>query len=126
MRVLASFALLAVLLAAIGLYGVVAYSVTQRTREIGIRMALGATRHVIARLVVGDGLRLSCIGIVLGLVGATIATRAIAAAVYGVGKPDVLSFVVGAVGLVMVFLLACVIPVVRATAVDPTVAVRAE
>jgi predicted permease len=126
MQVLASFAALAVVLAAIGLYGVIAYSVTQRTREIGIRMTLGATRRVIAHLVIGNGFRLSCIGIALGLGGATVATRAIAAALYGVGKADVLSFVVGAVGLLMVSLLACVVPVVRATAVDPTVAVRAD
>src|SRR5262249_13175945 len=68
MVVLTSFAAVAVLLAAVGLYGVISYSVTQRTREIGIRMTLGATRRAIAQHVVGDGLRLSCIGIVLGLV----------------------------------------------------------
>ncbi len=126
MQVLASFALLAVVLAAIGLYGVVAYSVTQRTREIGIRMTLGATRRVIARLVVGNGLRLSCAGIALGLAGAVAATRAITAALYGVGQPNVLSFVLGAAGLLMVSVLACAIPVVRATAVDPAIAVRAD
>lgn len=126
MIVLAAFAGLAVLLAAVGLYGVVAYSVTQRTREIGIRMTLGATRQAIARLVIGDGLRLSCAGIVLGLAGAVAATRVIQIALYGVGRGDLTSFAVGAVGLLTISLIACVVPVMRATAVDPAIAVRAD
>ncbi len=126
MIVLAAFAGLAVLLAAVGLYGVIAYSVTQRTREIGIRMTLGATRRAIARLVVGHGLRLSCAGIVLGLGGAIAATRVIQASLHGVGRGDPVSFALGAIGLFAISLVACVVPVMRATAVDPAIAVRAD
>ena len=118
MQVLAAFALLAVLLAAVGLYGVVAYSVAQRTREIGIRMTLGATRRAIAQLVIGDGLRLSCVGIALGLAGGRRDTNHRGRARRGRPR-DVTSFVLGAVGLLAVSLLACAVPVLRATAVDP-------
>jgi putative ABC transport system permease protein len=126
MQVLATFAALGVLLAAIGLFGVISYGVAQRTREIGVRMTLGATRASIARLVVGDGLRLAIIGIVLGLLGATAATRLIQSLLYGVSRLDALSFALGAVLLLVVAVVACAIPMWRATGVDPVVAVRAE
>jgi len=126
MRVLAAFAALAVVLAAIGLYGVISYTVARRTREIGIRMTLGATRNSIARLVVADGLRLSVVGVALGLVGAVAATRVIQTALYGVQRGDPWSFALGAIALLVVSAAACLVPTIRATAVDPTVAVRAE
>jgi putative ABC transport system permease protein len=126
MQVLATFAVLGVLLAAIGLFGVISYSVGQRTREIGVRITLGATRASIARLVVGDGLRLATIGVVLGLFGATAATRLIQTLLYGVSRFDPLAFVSGALLLLVVAAVACAVPMWRATAVDPVVAVRAE
>jgi putative ABC transport system permease protein len=126
MQVLATFAALGVLLAAIGLFGVISYSVGQRTREIGVRMTLGATRTSIARLVVGDGLRLAMIGIVLGLLGATAATRLIQSLLYGVSRLDPVSFALGAALLLVVAVVACAAPMWRATAIDPVVAVRAE
>ena len=126
MRVLAAFAALAVILAAIGLYGVISYTVTRRTREIGIRMTLGATAPTIARLVVADGLRLSIVGIGLGLVGAIGGTRVIQTTLYGVQRSDPWSFAIGAVALLGISAAACLVPTIRATAVDPAVAVRAE
>ena len=126
MQVLATFAGLGVLLAAIGLFGVISYSVAQRTREIGVRMTLGASRASIARLVVGDGLRLALIGIVLGLLGATAATRLIQSVLYGVSRLDPVSFALGAALLLAVAAVACAVPMCRATGVDPLVAVRAE
>jgi putative ABC transport system permease protein len=124
--VLATFAALGVLLAAIGLFGVISYTVGQRTREIGIRMTLGATRTSIARLVISDGLRLAVIGIALGLLGATVATRLIQSSLYGVSRLDPLSFALGAVVLLFVAVGACAAPMWRATAVDPVIAVRAD
>jgi putative ABC transport system permease protein len=126
MQVLATFAALGVLLAAIGLFGVISYSVSQRTREIGVRMTLGATRGSIASLVVGDGLRLAIIGITLGLAGASAATRLIQSLLYGVSRFDPLSFALGALLLLVVAAVACAVPMWRATAVDPVIAVRAE
>ncbi|HKN66036.1 MAG TPA: FtsX-like permease family protein, partial [Gemmatimonadaceae bacterium] len=126
MQVLASIAALGVLLAAIGLFGVISYSVGQRTREIGVRMTLGATRASIARLVVGDGLRLALSGIALGLLGATAATRLIQNLLYGVSRLDALSFALGGAVLLVVAVIACAVPTWRATAVDPVVAVRAD
>jgi ABC-type antimicrobial peptide transport system permease subunit len=126
MRILAAFAAFAVVLAAIGLYGVISYTVARRTREIGIRMTLGATRTTIARLVVADGLRLSTIGVALGLLGAAAATRVIQTTLYGVQRGDPWSFALGAVALLVISAAACLVPTIRATAVDPAVAVRAE
>jgi predicted permease len=126
MLVLASFALLGVALAAIGLYGVVAYSVGQRTREIGVRLTIGATRSSIARLVVGDGVRLTMIGIAVGLGGAGLATRVLGAMLYGVSPIDAFAFGTGALVLLAVSITACVVPTLRAIRIDPTIAVRAE
>jgi putative ABC transport system permease protein len=124
MRILATFAVLGITLAAIGLFGVISYSVGQRTREIGVRMTLGATRSSIARLVVGDGIRLALVGIGVGLLGAVAATRLIQSLLYGVSRFDPFSFGVGAVLLLAVSIVACVIPMLRATGVDPAIAVR--
>jgi putative ABC transport system permease protein len=126
MRILVTFAGLGVLLAAIGLFGLISYTVTQRTREIGVRMALGATRGSIARLIVGEGVRLSLAGIGLGLLGAIAATRLIQSLLYGVSRIDPFSFGVGALLLLAVSVIACVGPVLRATGVDPALAVRGE
>lgn len=126
MRLLVAFAALGVVLAAIGLFGVISYSVSQRTREIGVRMTLGATRGSIARLVVGDGVRLALAGIVLGLGGALVATRLIASVLFGVSRFDPFSLGAGAALLLAVAVIACVAPMLRATAIDPAIAVRAE
>jgi predicted permease len=126
MRVLVVFALLGVLLSAIGLFGVISYNVGQRTREIGVRMTLGATRSSIARLVVGDGIRLALIGTLVGLLGAVMATRLIQGMLYRVSPLDPLSFGLGAVLLLVISVIACTAPMLRATAVDPVIAVRAE
>lgn len=126
MLVLTAFAVLGVMLAAIGLYGVISFTVSRRTREIGIRMTLGATRGGVARLVMGDGLRLSVIGVGLGILGAAAATRIIQRALYGIAASDPWSFVLGAAGLIGVSIVACLIPMARATSVDPVVAVRAD
>lgn len=126
MRVLAVFALLGVLLSAIGLFGVISYNVSQRTREIGVRMTLGATRSSIARLVVGDGIRLALIGTIVGLLGAVAATRLIRGLLYGVSPLDPFSFGLGAVLLLVIAVIACTAPMIRATGVDPVIAVRAE
>ena len=126
MGILTTFAALGVVLAAIGLFGVISYSVGQRTREIGVRMALGATRGAVARLVVGDGVRLALAGIVIGLAGAVAATRLIENLLYGVSRFDPFSFVAGATVLLAVAVVACVVPMLRATGVDPAIAVRAD
>jgi predicted permease len=126
MLLLAIFAGLAVVLAAVGLYGVIAFGVAQRTREIGIRIALGASRGGIARSVVSGGVRLSVLGLVLGLAAAAWGTRLIAASLYGVATTDPLSYAAGALLLLAVSVLACVMPMRRAMAVDPLVAMRSE
>jgi len=126
MGILATFAALGVVLAAIGLFGVISYTVGQRTREIGIRMALGAGRGRVARLVVGDGVRLAIAGIVIGLAGAVAATRLIENLLYGVSRFDPFAFVAGAALLLAVAVVACVVPMLRATGVDPAIAVRAD
>jgi predicted permease len=126
MRILATFATLGVVLAAIGLFGVISYNVGQRTREIGVRMTLGATRGSIARLVVGDGIRLALLGIGAGLLGAVVGTRLIQSLLYGVPRLDPLSFGLGALLLLVVAVVACVVPMLRASRVDPAIAVRAD
>ena len=126
MRIMTIFAALGVLLAAIGLFGVISYSVGQRTREIGVRMTLGASRGSIARLVVGEGVRLAVIGIGVGLAGALAGTRLIQGLLYGVPRVDPFAFSAGAIALLAVAIVACVVPVWRATGVDPVIAVRTE
>ena len=126
MLLLVVFAGLALVLATVGLYGVIAYSVSQRTREMGIRLALGAGRPAVLRLVMSQGARLTIAGVVVGLLGAAAVTRWMASMLYGVNAFDPLTF--GVVGLVLglVAVVATYFPARRATRVDPVVALRAE
>jgi len=126
MELIAIFAVTAVLLAAAGLYAVIAYLVSQRTREIGIRLALGATPQHILRLMMGQGMRLTLIGVAIGFVGAIVVTRLMRSLLFGVAPTDVMTFGISAVVLIVVALLACFIPARRATKVDPLVALRYE
>ena len=122
----AAFAALALVLAAIGIYGVTSYGVTQRTREIGIRIALGAQGKQVLRLVVNQGLRFAAVGLLLGLVAALAFTRLMASMIYGVGSADPLTFSAVALLLALVALFACFVPARRATRVDPIIALRYE
>jgi putative ABC transport system permease protein len=126
MTLLSVFAALALLLAAIGIYGVIAYSVTQRTHEIGIRMAMGAKRGDVLRLVLGQGMGLACLGIVIGIGGALGLTRLLQGYLYGVKPTDPLALTATALLLGAVAVLACDIPARRATKVNPIVALRHE
>ena len=120
------FAALALVLGAVGIYGVISYSVAQRTREIGIRMALGARRKEVLLLVVGQGAKLAFAGVAIGLVSALLLTRLMASLLYGVGATDPLTYVAVAILLVLVAIAASYIPARRAMRVDPIVALRYE
>jgi putative ABC transport system permease protein len=120
------FASVALLIASIGIYGVIAYSVSQRTGEIGVRMALGATPSDMLRLVVGEGMKLALIGIVVGLLGGLAVGRAVSSLVFGVPVRDPMTFTGVAVALAGVALAACTIPALRASRVDPIVALHYE
>jgi putative ABC transport system permease protein len=123
---LGSFAATAMLLASIGIYGVIAYAVTRRTREIGVRMALGAHREEIAWMVAQQGLRIALAGIVPGLAAAAALTRLMASLLYGVAPNDLWTFAVTAGILAVTALIACCGPALRAASVDPMVALRHE
>jgi len=123
---LTTFAVVALIIAAIGIYGVLAYSVNQRTREIGVRMALGATPGRVLHLVVNEGMRMVLAGVVVGLVGGLALGRAVSSLVFGVKVHDPLTFVVVAIVLTAIALAACVFPARRAARVDPMVALREE
>jgi len=131
-KLLTLFGLLAQQLAAIGLFGVIAYAVSQRTREIGIRMALGADRSDVLKMILRQGMTLALIGVTLGLAGAYVLTKYLESSLdlksmlYGVQVSDPLTYGVIAVGLTLVAMAACYIPARRATKVDPMVALRCE
>ena len=126
MLLLAAFAALALLLAAVGIYSVLAYTVRQRLREIGIRMALGAPAGGVLRLVVIEGLKPTLIGVALGLVLAALFVRVMATLLYGVSQHDLQTFSAVAVLMLGVGIVATLVPAYRATRVDPIVTLRAE
>jgi putative ABC transport system permease protein len=124
MTLLSLFAGLALFLASIGIYGLISYSVSQRSREIGMRMAIGASPSDILRLVLSEGLRLVLVGAALGIAGAFFLTRLLATMLYGVTATDPWIFAAVTVVLVAVSLAACYLPARRAMRVDPLIALR--
>ncbi len=123
---LSTFAVVAFLLAASGIYGSMLYSVGQRQRELGIRLALGARRNDLVRMVVGKGLLLTTTGVAIGLAGAVAVSRALESFVFGVSTTDPLTFVVVSLLLAIVAMAACYLPTRKAAAADTMVALRAE
>lgn len=123
---LAAFGAVALVLSSIGVYGVLAFAVSRRTREIGVRIALGAKRCAIVRLVMRDGLALIAAGTALGLMTAAASSRALESFLYGVSGMDLLTFTLVTVLLASVGALACLLPARRAARVDPLVALRSE
>ena len=121
-----AISLLALIIAATGIYGVLSYNVIERTSEVGIRMALGAQRRSVLLLIVRDGMKLAAIGTAVGLAIAVILTRVLGSVVFGVATTDALAFAAVAIGALLVALLACFVPARRATKVDPLVALRRE
>jgi len=126
MLLLTFFALLAIFLAAVGLYGVVAYTVSQRTREIGLRVAIGARPSDVLRMVVGGGMRLALLGVIIGLAAAVGLAQFVETMLFGVTPSDPASYVATAAALLVVAAVASYVPARRAMRVDPLVALQAE
>jgi putative ABC transport system permease protein len=126
MILMTAFGLMALALAAVGMYGVISYSVSQRTHELGVRMALGATRGKVLEMIVWEGLRVALVGTAVGLAGALTLTRVLGSMLFGIKPTDMATFGAAALVLAGVALLACYIPARRATKVDPMVALRYE
>ena len=126
MLLVLSFASLAALLAALGLYGVVSYAVSQRTSEIGVRIALGATDSNVQRMMVMQGLKPAIAGMVIGVAAAASSTQVVRSLLFGVTPTDPLTFIFAPPLLLAVAALACYLPARRATRLDPTIALRAE
>jgi ABC-type antimicrobial peptide transport system permease subunit len=118
--------LLALLIAATGIYGMLSYLVVERTSEIGIRMALGAQRPNVLLLIVSDGMKLAGVGIVIGVAVAFVLTKVMSSLLFGLGETDAFTFATVSIGALAVALLACYVPARRATKVDPLVALRTE
>jgi putative ABC transport system permease protein len=123
---LATFAAVALVLAAVGIYGVISYAVSRRTHEIGVRVALGASPSAVVRLVVAQGMRVVTVGVVIGLAGALLASRLMTQLVYGVRVTDPMTYVGVAALLGAVALVASYIPARRATRIDPLAAMRTD
>ncbi|MGC2390102.1 MAG: FtsX-like permease family protein, partial [Candidatus Acidiferrum sp.] len=122
----ALFAVLAIFLAAVGVYGVLSYSISQRTREIGVRIALGAQRGRVLRMAVGEGMKLAILGTAVGMAGGFVLTRLIASLLFGITARDPFTFAAVGVLVAIVSFAACYIPARRAMRVDPIVALRYE
>ena len=123
---ISAFAVLALLLACIGIYGVMAYAVTQRTKEIGVRMALGARRGDVLRIILGCGLPLTIAGVAIGLVGAFLSARLLTSLLFEVRAANPLAFSLPAALLIAVMVIAAYLPARRAASIDPVRALRAE
>ncbi len=124
--IISAFALAALLLASTGIYGVMSWSVAQRTRELGIRISVGATARDVAALVLADGLKLTFIGVAIGLAGSLVASRVISGLLYGIGPSDPVVFIVASVVLSLAAVFACIAPARRAMKLEPTIALRYE
>jgi len=126
LTVLGLFAVIGLALAAVGIYGVISYTAAQRTQEIGIRVALGASKRQVLKLILGQGMVLTAIGVGIGLAGALLLTRAMTNFLFGVRPTDPVTFVSVAMFLIVIALLACYVPARRATRIDPMTALRWE
>jgi len=125
-QLLSTFSAIALVLAAIGIYGVLAYMVAERRREIGVRMALGAGRARVLSDVASEGLRLTAAGVMAGAASALFVNRLLASLLFGIGPSDATTFATAITGIVLVAVIACVLPAWRAARIDPNTALRAE